>query len=117
VVKKLFLAIKVVAAMVCAIFLFGLWIGSLKVMPDHSKVCVDDVTKTYIAPPCVKESDGLRIVNAGEAKRLGYEPDKRCRDEGAFIQDDRSLTGLFFQKIGILRPIPSRWNEDGSWNY
>jgi hypothetical protein len=78
---------------------------------------VDDSARIYIAPPCIKTPIGYRLVTAGAAREMGYKPDRECRDEGAFIQDGRSLTGMLLQKIGMLKPIPSRWNEDGSWNY
>jgi hypothetical protein len=97
--------------------MIGLGIGSSKEMPDNAQVYVNDAAKTYLAPPCIKTAMGLRIITADEARTLGYRPDDKCRNEGAFMQDDRSLTGLFLQTVGILKPIPSRWNEDGSWNY
>ena len=115
--EKVFLAIKVAAALIGVLLMIGLGIGSLKGMPDYAKVYVNDAAKTYLAPPCTKTTTGLRVITAGEARRLGYRPDRKCRDEGAFMQDDRSLTGTLLQTIGILKPIPSRWNEDGSWNY
>ena len=115
--QKVFLAIKLVVVLIGAFLIIGLNIGSSKGMPNYAKVYVNDVTKTYLAPPCIKITLGLRVITAGEARGLGYRSDRKCRDEGAFIQDDRSLTGTLLQTIGILKPIPSRWNEDGSWNY
>ena len=115
--EKVFLAIKFTAAFICFLLMIGLGIGSLKVTPDYAEVYVNDAVKTYLAPPCITAAVGLRAITAGEARRLGYRPDSKCRDEGSFTQDDRSLTGKLFQKIGILKPIPSRWNKDGSWNY
>ncbi len=115
--ETVFFAIKYAAALIGLLLIIGLSIKSSKVMPDHAKVYVNEAAKTYLAPPCIKAAASFRVITAGEARRLGYTPDRKCRDEGAFIQDDRSLTGMLFQRIGILKPIPSRWNEDGSWNY
>jgi hypothetical protein len=116
-VGKIFLTLKIVAAVVGILLIIGLGIKSSRVMPDHAVVYANDGSKTYLAPPCIKATAGLRLITAGEAHRLGYEPDRKCRDKGAFVQDDRSLTGIFFQNIGLVNPKMSRWNEDGSWNY
>jgi hypothetical protein len=109
--------IKCVVALMAILLIIGLGIGSSKTMPDNAKVYANNVTKTYLAPPCVTTTSGLQPMTAGKARSLGYEPDRKCRDEGAFAQDDRSLTGTFLQTVGFLKPIQSRWNEDGSWNY
>ena len=114
---KVYVVIKFSAALIGVLLFIGLGIGSSKGMPENAQVYVNDTTKTYVAPPCIKTEKGLRRITVGEARKLGYGPDARCRDEGAFLQDDRSLTGMLLQKIGVLRPIPSRWNKDGSWNY
>ena len=115
--EKVFLVLKVAAAVIGILLIIGLGIKSSKGMPDYAEVYVNDAAKTYLAPPCITATVGLRVATAGEARRLGYRPDSKCRNEGSFIQDDRSLTGMLFQKIGILKPITSRWNDDGSWNY
>ena len=115
--ERVILAVKATAVLVGILLAIGLGIGSSKGMPDYAQVYIDDAKRTYLAPPCLKIIAGLRAVTAGEARRLGYSPDRKCRKEGAFIQDDRSFTGMLLQEVGILKPIPSRWNEDGSWNY
>lgn len=109
--------IKYMVVLIGILLFVGLCIGSSKVMPDYAQVYINDSSKTYLAPPCIKTTIGFRIITAGEARNFGYKPDEKCRDEGAFTQNDRSLTGIFLQTIGILKPIPARWNEDGSWNY
>ncbi len=99
-------------------------------MPDNAILVLDAQARTYIAPPCltkehynqliedvVQERDDLRLSTAGEAYRLGYKPDPDCRDEDGFIQQGRSLTGLLFEALGLLRHLPGRWNPDGTWNW
>ena len=115
--KRTICVIKFMGALIGVLLLIGLGIGSSKAMPNSAKVYVNDVEKTYLAPPCTTTTPSFRAMTAGEARKLGYEPDKKCCDDGTFVQDDRSLTGMFLQTIGVLKPIPSRWNEDGSWNY
>jgi hypothetical protein len=48
---------------------------------------------------------------------LKYEPDQKCGGESGFTQDGRSYTGNLLERMGLLPPLPSRWNEDGSWNW
>jgi len=115
--EKIFVFIKVTAALIGVLMLIGLGIRSSKGMPDNAIVYVNDATKTYIAPSCIRLLTECRRITAGEARILGYKPDLKCRDMGEFIQKDRSLTGNLLQTIGILEPVPSKWNEDGSWNY
>jgi hypothetical protein len=115
--KRIIFVIKFMGALIGILLLIGLAIGSSKTIPNNAKVYVNDQEKTYLAPSCTTTSPSFRGMTAGEARKLGYEPDKKCRDGGAFVQDDRSLTGMFLQTIGVLKPMPSRWNEDGSWNY
>jgi hypothetical protein len=51
-------------------------------------------------------------------KLLGkLNPDPDCRDQGGFLQDDRSMSGMFLEWIGLLSSIKSRWNPDGTWNW
>jgi len=115
--EKVFVFIKVTAALIGVLLLIGLGIRSSKGMPDNAIVYVNDATKTYMAPSLVRPPTGCRRITAGEVRTLGYKPDQTCRDEGAFMQEERSLTGTLLQIIGILKPIPPKWNEDGSWNY
>ena len=100
-----------------ALLCLGFFIGSSRGMPEYAHVFVDDKARTYFAPACVERRPGLRFTTAREARNLKYRPDRKCKNEGGFIQDDRSLTGHLLQKIGILKPIPSRWNPDGTWNW
>ena len=87
-------------------------------MPDYAVVYIDDDTKTYIALPCVKNwldehsapeiSYDLRRSKAMEARQLKYKLDDDCRDTGVLSEPD--LSGLLFEKLGILRPIRHWWD-------
>jgi len=100
-----------------AVLLIGLSIGSSRTMPEHAIVLADDRARTYIAPPCVGEQGELRVATASEVRGLAYSPDRDCANEGGFVQDDRSLTGGLLEAMGLLKPLPSRWNRDGTWNW
>lgn len=127
-----------------ALALIGLPIGSDLGMPSNARVFVNPKANTYLAPPCLeltadqeqrwrdnlpgsltyRDSMGAFVTATGlipavvsEVDRQGLKPDPDCRDQGAFRMEARSATGMFLERIGILHPLPSRWNPDGSWNW
>jgi hypothetical protein len=125
--KKLFELLKIGLGTAGFLFFVGLGIGSIDPMPGYAVVFLDDISKTYIALPCIEEwrsrpsntIDLVRRSTASEAARLKYEPDKNCRETGAFVDDGRSLTGLLLVKLGILPPARHWWDarsrtEEGS---
>jgi hypothetical protein len=96
-------------------------------MSGYAAVYLDDDAKTYIALPCLKEWQNrpsqslafLRLAPASKAISQGYKSDATCRETGAFVEDDRSLTGLLLVKLGILSPVRHWWDipyrtEDGT---
>lgn len=107
--------------------ILGFFITSSISMPDEAHVLVDDNKKVYYAPPYIEflqskqissiDVTALRKTTAGEARAMKYKPDPECRDNGYFLQEGRNLTLQFFEKVGILKPLPHRWNRDGSWNW
>lgn len=108
------------AVMLCgSLLLIGFGIGSTVVAPDHALVFVDEDQLVYIAPPCVDHAKWMLYpqLTIEQAYKLEYGPEPKCRDEGGFTQEGRSLTGLLFQRIGLLAPQVSRWNPDGTWNW
>ena len=98
--------------------LAGFFIVPTRTMPDNAIVLLDDQNHTYLSPSCAnQEKKEYRLARAAEAQKLNYEPDKKCRDQGGFSQDTRSLTGNLLGRLGLLPPLPSRWNPDGTWNW
>jgi len=101
-----------------AILVFG--ISSNKAPPKNTIVFVDNDTHTYIAPPCVtaqKDWTQYSRMTIEQADKLNFKPNQVCRKHGVFEQEDRSLGGHILEKIGLLKPLPSRWNPNGSWNW
>jgi hypothetical protein len=113
-------------------------------MPDHASILVDPQTSTYLAPSCISVPDsvapmlvteltsartlddssraifratGLMSMPAIARREMKLRPNRACRDAAAFEQEGRSLSGLALQRLGILPPLRSRWNADGSWNW
>ncbi len=105
------------AGVVAAFFALGFGIGSSQSMPRNAVVLLDHRGRTYLAPPCVRDSRGYEEAIAAQAYEIGYRPEPECRDQGRYLQDGRSLSGLLLEKIGVLRPLTSRWNPDGTWNW
>ena len=104
--------------MIFAILILG--IRSNKAPPKNTIVFVDNDTHTYIAPPCVtaqKDWTHYSRMTIEQAEKLNFNPNPVCRKHGVFEQEDRSLGGHVLEKIGILKPLPSRWNPNGSWNW
>ena len=104
--------------MLLCTLLAGFFIVPTRDLPDNAVVRLDDQTQTYLSPACAdREKREYRLATAAEARKLNYAPDKKCRDGGGFSQDTRSLTGNFMARLGMLPPLPSRWNADGTWNW
>ena len=115
--RKFFNTILIIAAIIIAIGSLGLFIGSSRSAPDNAIVYLDNQSHTYTAPPCIKSTTTLQVSTIAEARSLEYNPDKKCVDQSGFLQEDRSLTGHLLEALGILKPLPSRWNADGTWNW
>jgi hypothetical protein len=117
---------------VCAFLVWlGFGIGSSRTVPEHALVFARPAQNVYVAPHCISTQEirdlakdplmGERIISLtmtiGEAHKLKLLPDPKCRDEGGFVQEGRSLSGMLLERIGLLSPLESRWNPDGSWNW
>ncbi len=106
------------AIMLIFTLMAGFFIVPTRPMPDNAIVFLDEENHTYLSPSCAKqEGKPYRQARAAEARQLKYEADKRCGGDAGFRQDGRSLTGNFLVRLGMLPPLPSRWNPDGSWNW
>jgi hypothetical protein len=110
--------IRFAVIMLIFTLLAGFFIVPTRDMPDNAIVLLDEQNHTYLSPGCAnQEKREYREARAGEARKLNYAPDKKCRDVKGFSQDNRSLTGNFMARLGMLPPLRSRWNADGTWNW
>ena len=110
--------IRFAVIMLLCTLLAGFFIVPMRDMPDHAVVLLDDQTRTYFSPACAQgEERAYRQATAAEARQLNYAPYKKCQDARGFSQDTRSLSGNLMTRLGMLPPLPSRWNADGSWNW
>ena len=110
--------IRFAVIMLLFTLLAGFFIVPTRDLPDNAVVRLDDQTQTYLSPACAdREKREYRLATAAEARKLNYAPDKKCRDAKGFSQDSRSLSGNLMARMGMLPPLPSRWNPDGTWNW
>jgi hypothetical protein len=98
--------------------LAGFFIVPVHNMPDYAIVLLDDQTHTYFSPRCADQAKpDYRPARAAEARQLNYQPGKECLAKRGFSQNTRSITGNLLVRLGMLPPLPSRWNPDGTWNW
>jgi hypothetical protein len=106
------------AIMLIFTLMAGFFIVPTRSMPGNARVFLDEANRTYLSPTCAdQEQKKFRPATAAEAQQLKYEPDKKCGGAAGFRQDARSLSGRFMERLGMLPPLPSRWNPDGTWNW
>lgn len=132
--KDLFARLPGWAQSLCAgLLLFG-WIPLVvqteSYVPSHALVIYDIASDTYIAPPCISDDEDIRfrvdigaptpelpVLTYKEAVERGGKSSELCIETGSWFMTNRSLMGKLLERIGWLSPMPSRWNDDGSWNW
>jgi hypothetical protein len=111
--------IKVALISIGVPIFFGFGIGSNTPMPAHAPVFIDDATQSYLAAPCrniaafnteIRVSE-LRLGTKSEARRKNYKPDRVCRNTGLHAPEGRSLSGFFFEWLGLLPPLQYWWDN------
>jgi hypothetical protein len=100
-----------------ALFGAGFLISPTIDAPPGALVHVDAASKTYLAPVCRQISSALGVTTLENARKIGLSPDAGCVEQGGFVQKGRSLSGQALENLGLLAPLPSRWNPNGSWNW
>lgn len=99
----------------------GFGVDTITVAPGNVKVLLDHKYKTYAAPLCLNpnfnyetkdfEMSTYRVATTS----FKYKADSACTEDE--MNPTRSLIGVFlFEKIGLVKPLSYRWNEDGTWN-
>ena len=143
-IRSVLSGLKQIGGISLFILFLGFGCDTVSSMPDRALIFVDPKQSVYFAPVCVSmpdsvqaliakafttakthddssgaifRSSGLMPMPAAARTQLGLHPDTKCRDEGAFEEEGRSVSGNLLVKVGILPPKKSRWNADGSWNY
>lgn len=120
-------------ALVGLALVVGLSLDSFKVTPENAIIYIDPTKKLYYSPLCVHgktptsmeqllalEFPEFMELDAGRYRDIAekdYQTPNECKGLTYWFQENRSMTGNLFQKVGILKPLPNRWNPDGTWNY
>ena len=112
--------IKAILALFVIVAGIGLFIKEDHRMPPNALVYIHVPSETYVSPPCLGFSDQISRDYVPKALKLvasEVKPDADCRAAGGFTQEGSSWTEIVLQRMGILETPPSRWNEDGTWNW
>jgi hypothetical protein len=89
--------------------------------PDSAVVYMDTGTRTFYIEQCLTDAirrEALsRITQTTyfEAQQYEMTLDEQCPIE--LSQRGRSLFGVFLERLHVLPPLESRWDEDGTWKY
>ncbi len=102
--------------------LLGLGVDTIITAPPYAAVYVSDTRREFITPPFLAEHPSYAVDYArpwtyGAARAAGYGSERKCNNESCWSQEGRSLTGNAIQAAGVLPPLRSRWNPDGTWNW
>ena len=96
-----------------------LFLGGMLPTPDYAIAYIDTDKNTYLTPPCLNNPESRRLVKSTikEVYKSNLQADGDCVQSEGFFQEGRSGIGYLLEKIGILSPLKSRWNPDGTWNW
>ncbi len=116
---------KLVASAGAAIVVLGmagLAIDFVIPAPPNALVYASDTRREFVTPPFLAANPGFarefaRPWTYGAARAARYRAENNCNRENCWWQEGRSLTGKAFESVGVLPKLPSRWNDDGSWNW
>jgi len=108
--------LKIAAALVVIALIVGALIGTRVSVPPGATVYADDGARSIVAPQCrqiwqrfsARPRAELRKTVYSEVEAQGYQPDKNCRELGAFEQQGPTWTGILFAKIGLV-DAPRYW--------
>ena len=97
--------------------------------PDNAVVYVDQEKQIYYAPPYIDnvikplkthspiDVTKLKASTLNEVRLLNYTPDPMSQEKGYFIQHYRNFTSYSLEKLGLTKPLDSRWTKEGAWNW
>lgn len=98
------------------------WLGSdvMQAPPTNIVLLADHTNKTYISPECLNAkvdytTSEFEVVTLEKAsKELNYEYDSVCTHDSIWPSRN-SAWNFIGTKLGFLKPLNWKWNEDGSW--
>ncbi|MFZ5651602.1 MAG: hypothetical protein ACOY4I_12200 [Bacillota bacterium] len=118
----------IIVGLILFVALFGSNYTVALPAPDYAVVYADPEKRIYYAPPYIDnmgqtkppepvDVKKLKRLTLKEAKSQDYRPDKSSSDKGYFEHRYRTFTSYLLEKIGLMKPLQSRWTSDGAWNW
>lgn len=122
--ERFYALCAIVIGMVLLVSFSGRYLMLHKTAPDHMIVYTVEETGIYYAPPYILgnkypdtlDTGQLKAMTIAEAQEHGYRADTVCTQLGYF-RESTTLNYNILLFLGLTEPNPSRWNEDGSWNW
>ncbi|GAA0433046.1 hypothetical protein GCM10008983_07100 [Lentibacillus halophilus] len=101
---------EIIIAIVGMIVVIGFFIPAETTPSADTRIILEHTKKTYIAPPCFKQSNptnNLADSTLGEANELNYKANGTCT-KNAFKSEDDSLLMNLFKNMGI---VAKKWDD------
>jgi hypothetical protein len=126
--KKWLESLYAIGAIIIGLILLVSFLGRYLMIsaeaPENMIVYALEDTNIYYAPPYIEnhENSGgievskLKAMTIKEAKELKYKRDASSSALGYF-EEATTLNYNILLILGLTEPNPSRWNEDGTWNW
>lgn len=122
--ERFYSLIAIIVGIIFLIGLLGQFVMIGKKVPANIIMYVDETTHIYYAPPYIDgkkypsnlDVNSLKRETISEAKKNKHTADSNCVELGYF-DEKTTLTNTILVKMGWVKPNPSRWNPDGSWNW
>jgi len=122
--EKFYAIVAILLGILILLGLIGQFIIISDQPPPQAVVYLDQSTGIYYAPPYILgkkypaglDESNLQAITIAEAKQKSYKADPDCVELGYFKQKS-TLNDRLRIMTGLAEKPPSRWNEDGSWNW
>lgn len=113
-------ALPIIGGLCAIVLIFSLGAETMAGPPKNLLVLADHKHGTYISPECLwpgvnYETENFEVVTFNVAASIyDYEPDSICTSDS--LWPSRNMIWNYIgTKLGILKPLNWKWNEDGTW--
>ncbi|MDR1160488.1 MAG: hypothetical protein LBK69_07690 [Syntrophomonadaceae bacterium] len=123
-VERLYATVAIIIGLILLMSFLGRYLMISMEAPENMIVYALEDANVYYAPPYIEnnghleaiEVKKLKAMTIKEAKELNYKRDANSNDLGYF-KEMTTLNYNILLAFGLTEPNPSRWNEDGTWNW
>lgn len=100
----------------------GFALSTHRPIPPNAQILVDHTNSIYYSPVYIEQYHPERLASLEEARladiqNSDIQPDEDCWNLGCFVEYPISINRALLEYTGIIETRPSRWTEDGKWNY